>query len=99
MNAKATQFFSTKNISVYALFDDQWFNDTLTNDVVSFEELGPDWTAFTVLHYCWQDKTGKRNVQGVLQAQDKAHPRHEEEVETDKTKQAKIEQTREKHRD
>ena len=26
-----------KNISVYAIFKDQSFNDTLTNDVVSFE--------------------------------------------------------------
>ena len=32
---------SSKNISVYVIFDDQRFNDTLTNDVVSFEQLGP----------------------------------------------------------
>ena len=37
-NAKAT--FS-KNISLYAIFNDQRFNDTLTNDMVSFEQLGP----------------------------------------------------------
>ena len=30
-----------KNISVYAIIDDQSFNDTLTNDIVSFEQLGP----------------------------------------------------------
>ena len=29
-------------ISVYAIFDDQRFNDTLTNDIFSFEQLGPD---------------------------------------------------------
>ena len=40
-NAKATEFFH-KNISVYAIFNDQRFNDTLTNDIVSFEQLGPD---------------------------------------------------------
>ena len=35
-------FISAKNISVYAIFNDQSFNDTLTNDNVSFEQLGPD---------------------------------------------------------
>ena len=38
---KLPTFFS-KNISVYAMFNDQSFNDTLTNDVVSFEQLGPE---------------------------------------------------------
>ena len=33
--------FFSKNISVYAIFNDQNFNDTLINDVVSFEQLGP----------------------------------------------------------
>ena len=33
--------FFSKNISVCAIFDDKNFNDTLTNDVVSFEQLGP----------------------------------------------------------
>ena len=40
---------------------------------------------------------GKRKVQGVPQSQTAAHPQHEEEEETDKTKQAQIEQTYEKH--
>ena len=35
-----SQFFS-KNISIYAIFNDQSFNDMLTNHV-SFEQLGPD---------------------------------------------------------
>ena len=34
-------FFFNKNISVYAIFNDQSFNDTLTNDIVVFEQLGP----------------------------------------------------------
>ena len=40
-NAKATRIFfhEKKNISVYAIFIDQSFNDTLTNDIVSFEQL------------------------------------------------------------
>ena len=38
---KLLTFFS-KNISVYAIFNDQSFNDTFTNDIVSFEQLGPD---------------------------------------------------------
>ena len=36
-----TFFFSAKNISIYAIFKDKSFNDTLTNDIVSFEQLGP----------------------------------------------------------
>ena len=37
---KNAHFFS-RNISVYAIFNDQSFNNTLTNDIVSFEQLGP----------------------------------------------------------
>ena len=33
--------FLSKNIRVYAIFYDQRFNDTLTDDNVSFEQLGP----------------------------------------------------------
>ena len=42
-------------------------------------------------------KTGKRKVQGVQQSQTAALPRHQEEEETDKSKQAQIDQTYEKH--
>ena len=35
-------FIFSKNITVYAIFNDQSFNKTLTNDIVSFEQLGPD---------------------------------------------------------
>ena len=28
-------------MSIYAIFNDQSFNDVLTNDIVSFEQLGP----------------------------------------------------------
>ena len=35
-----SQFFN-KNISIYAIFNDQSFNHTLTNDIISFEQLGP----------------------------------------------------------
>ena len=38
-------------------------------------------------------KKGKRKIQGVLQLQTVALHRHQEEEETDKTKQAQIEQT------
>ena len=37
---KLFTFFS-KHISVYAIFNDQSLNDTLTNGIVSFEQLGP----------------------------------------------------------
>ena len=40
---KLLTFFSAKKISVYAVFNDQSFYDTLTNDIVSFEQLGPAW--------------------------------------------------------
>ena len=43
----------------------------------------------------YQNKS-KRKVQGVPQSWDAAHPRHNAEEETDKTKQAQIEQTNEK---
>ena len=38
-------------------------------------------------------KKGKRKVQGVPQSQTAALPRHQEEEETDKSKQAQTEQT------
>ena len=44
-------------------------------------------------------KKGKRKVQGVPQSKTAAIPRHQEEEETDRTKQAQIEQTYEKHQD
>ena len=39
---KSYSHFFSKNIRVNALFNDQSFNDTLTNEIVSFEQLGPD---------------------------------------------------------
>ena len=41
---KLLTFFS-KNINIYAICNDQSFNDTLTNYIISFEQLGPDVTA------------------------------------------------------
>ena len=38
---KLLTFFQQKKSSIYAIFNDQSFNDTLTNDIVSFEQLGP----------------------------------------------------------
>ena len=43
VNAKATHIFFSKNISIYAIFNDQSFNDMLTNNIVSFKQLGPGW--------------------------------------------------------
>ena len=37
---KLLAFFISKNISVYAIFNDQSFNNALSNDMVSFEQLG-----------------------------------------------------------
>ena len=41
MNAKATHIFFSKNISIYAIFNDLSFYNMLTNDIVSFVQLGP----------------------------------------------------------
>ena len=49
-----------------------------------------------LLMAAWSKKKGKKKVQGVPQSQTAALPRQEEEK-TDKTKQAQIEQTYEKH--
>ena len=38
---KLLTFFS-KNIRLYAIFNDQSFNNVLTKNIVSFEQLGPD---------------------------------------------------------
>ena len=48
---KLLTFFS-KNISIYVVFNDQSFNNTLTNDIISFKQLGPDVTKtdFTVYY-------------------------------------------------
>ena len=45
--------FSSTNFSVYAIFNDQSFNDTLTNDIVNFEQLGPDLNLCCAL--MWED--------------------------------------------
>ena len=41
---KSNSHFLSKNISIYAIFNDQNFNGMLPNDIVSFKQLGPvDW--------------------------------------------------------
>ena len=39
---KSYSLFFIKNISIYAIFNDQSFHDMLTNDIVSFEQLGAE---------------------------------------------------------
>ena len=46
---------------------------------------------------CFGKKKGKKKVQGVPQSQTAALPTHQVEEETDKSKQAQIERTYEKH--
>ena len=38
---KSYLHFFSKNISLHAIFNDQNFNNRLTNDIVYFEQLGP----------------------------------------------------------
>ena len=49
--------------------------------------------------FCQATKKGKRKVQGVPQSQPAALYRHQDREETDKTEQAQIEKTYEKHQD
>ena len=46
-NAKVTHIFFQQNISVYAIFNDQSFNDTLTNNIIIFEQLVQDFNFFS----------------------------------------------------
>ena len=39
---KSYSHFFCKSINIYAIFNDQSFNNKLTNDVISFEQLGPE---------------------------------------------------------
>ena len=49
---KLLTFFS-KNISIYTIFtsNDESFNDTLTNGIVSFEQLGPESKKYIKMKY------------------------------------------------
>ena len=52
-NAKATHIFSAK-ILLYNIFNDQSFNDMLTEDIFSFEQLGPElfsWKKYLIWSY------------------------------------------------
>ena len=40
---KSNSHFFSKNTSIYVIFNDQSFNGMLTNNIVSFEQLGPDY--------------------------------------------------------
>ena len=40
-NANATHIFPAKILAFMAIFNGQSFNDKLTNNIVSFEQLGP----------------------------------------------------------
>ena len=52
-NAKATHIFFSKNISAYAMFNDQSFNNLLTKDIVCFEQLGPGGLHHFQQHVKW----------------------------------------------
>ena len=54
---KSYPHFFSKNISVCAIFNDQSFNDMLTNDI-SFEQLGPVLWYWTCLGCTFDDNSG-----------------------------------------
>ena len=41
-NVSSYSHFSSKNISICAIFSDRNFNDTLTSNIVNYEQVGPD---------------------------------------------------------
>ena len=47
---KSYSNFFSKNISIYAIFNYENFNDTLSYDIVNFELLGPDLIIFDFPH-------------------------------------------------
>ena len=58
---KSYSHFFSKNISVFATFNDQCFNNMLTNDIVSFQHLGPELAVLPLFEpqhekmYLWTD--------------------------------------------
>ena len=50
-SCKSYSHFYSKNISVLSIFNDQNFNDTLTNDIISFEQLGLMFASVLVYSY------------------------------------------------
>ena len=58
-NAKATHIFSAKNFSIFA-YHIVNFNESLTNDVVSFEQLGPGFDLKPVLFLFYKLYSVKR---------------------------------------
>ena len=48
---KSYSHFFSKNINVYAIFNNQSFNDTLTNNIVSFEQMGLFFSRVQQMHF------------------------------------------------
>ena len=49
----ALLIFFSKNISIYAIFNDRSFNDMSTNEIVSFEQLSPCLKENFVFLFCF----------------------------------------------
>ena len=67
------------------------FSNVLRTDTIYHYQTFGHWT------FGNDKKNGKRKVQGVPQSQTTTLPRHQKKKETDKTKQAQIEQTYQNH--
>ena len=71
-----------------------WFSFTLAHSRISHDRVLVYSCLFVVYSTRrFVSKIGERKVQGVPQLQAAAFPRHQKEEETDKAKQAQIEQT------
>ena len=51
-------------MSIFAIFNDQRFNDTLTNDIISFEHLGPGsgQESFVYYNFCQEQLIIYRSI-------------------------------------
>ena len=56
--AKATHIFSAKKFQHICVSLDANFNESLTNDIVSFEQLGPETSVFVL--FCFLCFVGQR---------------------------------------
>ena len=84
---RGTRHYLISQVELKTMFCRELYRQTMVFQIIFFKNH------FLLL----KKQKGKRKVQGVPQSQTAALPRPQEEEETDKSKQAQIEQTYEKH--
>ena len=84
-------------MQVILVYSVMWSVTDLTLNQTLLENIILVYLFCSLLVYLFCEKKSKRKVHEVPQSQTAALPRHQEEEETDKSKQAQIEQTYEKN--